>query len=160
MAIPQRIRDFLDSQEVSYEQLKHSKAFTGQEIAHSLHISGKKCAKTVVLNGDGQPVMAVIPAASRINLQDLRAAMEVKHLEMLPESELARLFPDCERGAIPPLGPLYGMAVWVDRAISDSGYIVFCGGTHEDSIHMKYSDFAKLTKPRSSRFTQIWASAA
>lgn len=160
MAIPQRIRDFLDSQDVTYEQLSHPIAFTGQDVAHTLHLSGKKCAKTVVLNGDGKLVMAVIPAASRINLQDLRATMEVRHLEMLPESELIKLLPDCEPGAIPPLGPLYGMEVWVDRTISDSEQIVFCAGTHEDSVRMKYSDFAKLIRPRSSRFSQIWAAAA
>ena len=121
MSIPQRIRDFLDSHGVTYEQLSHPQAFTGQDIAHTLHISGKKCVKTIVLDGDGKFVMAVIPAATRIDLHDLQAAMEVRHLEMLPESELVKLFPDCELGAIPPLGPLYGMDVWVDRAISRFG---------------------------------------
>jgi Ala-tRNA(Pro) deacylase len=160
MAIPSRIRDFLDSENVSYEELRHQPAFTGQEVAHTLHLSGKRCAKTVVLDGDGRLVMAVLPASNRLNLQDLRAAMEVTRLEMLPESELIKLFPDCERGAIPPLGRLYGMDVWVDRTISDSEHIVFCAGTHEDCIRMKYSDFAKLARPRISRFSEVWATAA
>ena len=160
MAIPSRIRDFLDSEDVPYEELRHQSAYTGQEVAHTLHLSGKRCAKTVVLAGDGRPVMAVLPASNRLNIQDLRAAMEVTRLEMLPESELVKLFPDCERGAIPPLGPLFGMDVWVDRTISDSEQIVFCAGTHEDCIRMKYSDFAKLTKPRSSRFSEAWGAAA
>jgi Ala-tRNA(Pro) deacylase len=159
MSIPQRIRDFLDSHGVAYEQLSHPQSFTGQDTAHTLHISGKKCVKTIVLDGDGKFVMAVIPAATRINLQDLQEAMEAKHLEMLPESELVKLLPDCERGAIPPLGPLYGMDVWVDRAISSSEQIVFCAGTHEDSVRMTYSDFAKLTRPRNGRFIQIRAAA-
>jgi Ala-tRNA(Pro) deacylase len=160
MAIPSRIRDFLDSANIPYEELRHQTAFTGQEIAHTLHLSGKRCAKTVVLDGDGKPVMAVLPASNRLNLQDLRAAMEVTRLEMLPESELIKLFPDCERGAIPPLGRLYGMNVWVDRSISDSEQIVFCAGTHEDCIRMRYSDFAKLAMPRVSRFSEVWATAA
>jgi Ala-tRNA(Pro) deacylase len=159
MAIPSRIRDFLDSENVSYEELRHQPAYTGQEVAHTLHLSGKRCAKTVVLQGDGRLVMAVLPASNRLNLQDLRAAMEVTHLEMLPESELIKLFPDCERGAIPPLGRLYGMNVWVDRTISDSEQIVFCAGTHEDCIRMKYSDFAKLAMPRVGRFSEVWATA-
>jgi len=157
MAIPSRIRDFLDSENVPYEELRHEPAFTGQEVAHTLHLSGKRCAKTVVLSGDGRLVMAVLPASNRLNLQDLRVAMEVTHLEMLPESELIRLFPDCERGAVPPLGRLYGMNVWVDRTISDSELIVFCAGTHEDCIRMKYSDFAKLAMPRVSRFSEVRA---
>lgn len=160
MNLPQRIRDFLDSQDVSYESLHHPQAFTGQEVAHSLHISGKHCAKTIVLDGDGKLRMAVIPASNRLNLQELRAAMEVNRLEMLPESELVKLFPDCDRGAIPPFGNLYGVDVWVDRAVSDSGEIVFCAGTHEDCLRMKYSDFAKLAKPRLGRFSEIWAAKA
>ena len=160
MAVPSRIRDFLDSENVSYEELRHQPAFTGQEVAHTLHLSGKRCAKTVVLEGDGRLAMAVLPASNRLNLQDLQAAMEVGRLEMLDESALNKLFPDCDLGAIPPLGRLYGMEVWVDRAISDSEHIVFCAGTHEDCIRMKYSDFAKLSKPRIGRFSQVWASAA
>ena len=160
MAIPSHIRDFLNSENVSYEELRHQPAFTGQEVAHTLHVSGKRCAKTVVLEGDGRLAMAVLPASSRLSLQDLRAAMEVARLEMLTESALIKLFPDCERGAVPPLGRLYGMEVWVDRAITDSEHIVFCAGTHEDCIRMKYSDFARLTKPRISRFSQLEAAAA
>ena len=157
MAIPQRIRDYLDSQDVPYEQIHHSQAFTAQETAHSLHISGKRCAKTVVLDGDGKLVMAVIPASSRLNLQEFQAALEVNRLEMLSESELARVFPDCDLGAIPPFGNLYGIDVWVDRTVSDSEEIVICAGTHEDSVRMKYSDFSKLTKPRLARFSEVWA---
>jgi len=160
MAIPSPIRDFLDSQNVSYEELHHQPAFTGQEVAHTLHVSGKKCAKTVILEGDGRLAMAVLPASNRLNLHDLQAAMEVARLEMLAESALSKLFPDCEAGAIPPLGSLYGMEVWVDRTISDSEHIVFCAGTHEDCVRMKYADFSKLAKPRVSRFSQVWAMAA
>jgi Ala-tRNA(Pro) deacylase len=160
MAIPSRIRDFLDSENIPYEELRHEPAYTGQEVAHTLHLSGKRCAKTVVLDGDGRLAMAVLPAANRLNLQDLRAAMEVTRLEMLAENTLSKLFPDCERGAIPPLGRLYGMEVWVDRTISDSEKIVFCAGTHEDCIRMKYSDFAKLARPRIGRFSEVWATTA
>jgi len=160
MAIPQRIRDYLDSQNVSYEQLHHSQAFTGQEVAHSLHLSGRRLAKTLVLEGDGKVVMIVIPASHRLNLQELRAALEVNRLEMLPESALVKLFPDCELGAIPPFGSLYGIEVWVDRTVCDSEEIVLCAGTHEDCIRMKYSDFARVAKPRLGRFSEIWAAKA
>ncbi len=160
MSIPSRIRDFLNSEDVPFEELSHQPAFTGQEVAHSLHLSGKRCAKTVVLEGDGRRVMAVLPSSNRLNLDDLQADMEVSRLEMLAESALKELFPDCERGAIPPLGRLYGMEVWVDRAISDAEHIVFCAGTHGDCIRMKYSDFARLVMPRVGRFSQVWAKAA
>jgi Ala-tRNA(Pro) deacylase len=157
MAIPQRIRDYLDSQVVSYEQLQHPQAFTAQEVAHSLHLSGKRLAKALVLDADGKPVMAVIPASHRLNLPEFRAALEANRLAMVPESELTKTFPDCELGAIPPFGNLYGMDVWVDRALSDSEEIVFCAGTHQDCVNMRYADFAKLVKPRLGRFSEVWA---
>jgi len=158
MAIPQRIRDFLDSQGVQYETIHHSQAFTGQEIAHSLHVTGKKCVKAVAVAGGDRTVLAVIPAPRRLNVGGLKTAMQVDQLEMLQESELTGLFPDCEPGAVPPLGNLYGVDVWVDRAVADTEEILFCAGTHEDCIRMRYSDFAKLAFPRLGRFAD-WEKA-
>jgi len=155
MAIPQRIRDYLDSQNVSYEAIHHSQAFTAQEVAHSLHVSGKKCVKAVVAEADHKIIIVVMPASHRLNFQELKSALKVNQLEMLVESELVDLFPDCDLGAIPPFGNLYGMDVWVDRAVASTEKIVFCAGTHEDCIRMRYSDFAKLTRPFVGQFSEL-----
>ncbi|MGD0920279.1 MAG: YbaK/EbsC family protein [Terriglobia bacterium] len=160
MSIPRRIRDYLDSQKAPYEWLPHPQAFTAQEVAHSLHVSGKRLAKTVILNADGRLVMAVLPAAHRLIMPELKAALEVRHLEMLPEGELAKIFPDCDLGAIPPFGNLYGIEVWVDRTVEESGELVFTAGTHVDAGRMKYSDYAELVKPHVARFSELWASKA
>ena len=154
MAIPQRIRDYIDSQNVPYETLHHSQAYTAQEVAHSLHVSGKKCAKVVVASGDGRPVLVVMPASHRLNFQELKSSLKVNQLEMLVESELVRLFPDCDLGAVPPFGNLYGIDVWVDRAVASAENVLFCAGTHEDCIRMRYSDFAKLTRPFLGHFSE------
>lgn len=155
MAIPQRIRDYLDSQNVPYETLHHSQAFTAQEVAHSLHVSGKKCVKAVMAEGDSKTVMVVIPASHRLNFQELKSALRAKQLEMLVERELVGLFPDCDLGAVPPIGNLYGIDVWVDRAVASTERILFCAGTHEDCIRMRYSDFAKLTRPFVGHFSEL-----
>jgi Ala-tRNA(Pro) deacylase len=160
MSIPRRIREYLDSQCVDYEWLPHPQAFTAQEVAHSLHISGKRLAKTVVVDADGRVVMAVLPASHRLNLAELRAALQVNRLTLLPEIELEKLFPDCELGAIPPFGNLYGIEVWTDRAIAESEEIVFTAGTHWDAVEMKYSDYARLAKPQVSRFSELWVAKA
>jgi len=160
MSIPRRIRDYLDSQKAPYEWLPHPQAFTAQEVAHSLHVSGKRLAKTVILNADGRLVMAVLPASHRLIMPELKAALEVRRLEMLPESELAKIFPDCDLGAIPPFGNLYGIEMWVDRTVEESGELVFTAGTHVDAVRMKYSDYAELVKPHVGRFSELWASKA
>jgi Ala-tRNA(Pro) deacylase len=160
MPIPQRVREYLDSKHVPHEWLHHAQAFAAQQVAHSMHVSGKHLAKTVVFSADGRLVMGVIPASRRLNLQELRALLEVKHLEMLSEDDLAKAFPDCELGAIPPLGNLYGMEVWVDRTLRESEDIVFCTGTHADCVRMKYSDFAGLVTPRVGCFSDLWGAVA
>jgi Ala-tRNA(Pro) deacylase len=160
MSIPRRIRDYLDSQKAPCEWLPHPQAFTAQEVAHSLHVSGKRLAKTVILNADGRLVMAVLPASHRLIMPEMKAALEVRHLEMLPEGELAKIFPDCDLGAIPPFGNLYGIEVWVDRTVEESGELVFTAGTHVDAGRMKYSDYAELVKPHVGRFSELWASKA
>lgn len=160
MSIPRRIRDYLDSQKAPYEWLPHPQAFTAQEVAHSLHVSGKRLAKVVVLDADGRLVMAVLPASHRLSLSELKAELAAQHLEMLPESELVKIFPDCDLGAIPPFGNLYGIDVCVDRAVVETGEIVFTAGTHVDAARMKYSDYAALAKPHEGRFSELWASKA
>ena len=158
MSVSQRIRDYLDSQKVSYECVPHAQAFAAQEVAQTLHVSGKRFAKVVVLEADGRLLMAVLPASHRLHLHELKEKLaDVQHLEMVPEGELAKFCPDCELGAIPPFGHLYGMDVWVDRALSESEEIMFNAGSHTDAIRMKYSDFAKLVMPQVARFAELFA---
>jgi Ala-tRNA(Pro) deacylase len=155
MSLPQRIRDYLDSQNVPYQWLPHTQAFPAQEVAHALHVSGKHFAKAIVLHADRRLVMAVLAASRRLSLDELEDALEAKRVEMAPEDELAELCPDCELGAFPPFGNLYGMDVWIDRALGDSEEIVFNAGSHKDALRMKYSDYVKLTKPRVSSFSEV-----
>jgi len=112
------------------------------------------------VDADGRLVMVVLPASHRLMMQELKATLEARRLEMLPEGELAKIFPDCDLGAIPPFGNLYGIDVWVDRAIADAGEIVFNAGTHVDAVRMDYGDYADLAKPRTGRFSELWASTA
>jgi Ala-tRNA(Pro) deacylase len=95
-----------------------------------------------------------MPASHRLNFQELKSALKANRLEMLVESELVGLFPDCDLGAVPPFGNLYGIGVCVDRAVANTEKIVFCAGTHEDCIRMRYSDFAKLTMPFLGHFSE------
>jgi Ala-tRNA(Pro) deacylase len=160
MSISRRIREFLDENDIQYEWLPHPQAYTSQEVAHSLHISGKRLAKTVLVDADGCLIMAVLPASRRLSLSKLQDGLQAKRIEMLAESELAELFPDCDLGAIPPFGNLYGMDVWVDGSVAESDELVFTAGTHRDAIRMRYSDFASLVNPRVGQFAEMLSVAA
>jgi len=157
MSVSQSILDYLDSQKVSYECVPHAQAFAAQEVAQTLHVSGKRFAKPVVLDADGRLQMAVLPASHRLDLHRLKVELDVKHLEIVAESELAKYCPDCELGAFPPFGNLYGMDVWVDRALSQSEEIMFNAGSHTEAIRMKYADYARLVMPQVGRFAELMA---
>lgn len=160
MSIPQRIGEFLDSQGVRHDLLPHAEAFAAQDVAHSLHVSGRRLAKAVVLDADGRLVMAVLPASHRLDLAEFQAALEARRLAMLSESELAKIFPDCQLGAVPPFGNLYGIDVWMDSTLAETEEIVVCAGTHADCLRMKSADYLNLVKPKLGRFSEVWANKA
>jgi Ala-tRNA(Pro) deacylase len=72
-------------------------------------------------------------------LQPEKRARVVGHpVRLATEAEFASLFPDCELGAMPPLGELYGLPVYVDESLSVDKEIIFSAGTHRDAIRMNY----------------------
>ena len=157
MSVSQRILDYLDSLNLSYELVPHAQAFAAQEVAQTLHVSGKRFAKAVVLDADGRLMMAVLPASHRLDLHQLKEELNAKKLEMVPEGELVKFCPDCELGAFPPFGHLYGMNVWVDRSLGQCEEIMFNAGSHTEAIRMKYADFAKAATPHVARFAELAA---
>jgi Ala-tRNA(Pro) deacylase len=149
----QQLKEFLDSQNVKYVSIRHSLAYTAQEIAASAHIPGKELAKTVVLRVDGEFVLAVLPASYQIDFQRLKEVTGGREVELASESEFRSLFPDSELGAMPPFGNLYGMKVYVTESLAEDDEIAFNAGSHTELIRMSYQDFESLVKPTVARFS-------
>lgn len=147
MAVSGLVQEFLRQSNVAYSVFPHLPAFSAQEEAAVTHISGRDWAKPVVFYADGQPIMAVVPADMVIDLEQLLLLTGADHIRLASEDELATLYPDCEPGAMPPLGPLYDQPVFVDLALAAEPQVVFNGGTHGDAVCMRYDDFAALAKP-------------
>lgn len=155
MLIGQRVRDFLDMHHVNYAALPHSPTFPAQKVAAELQVPSKQFAKAVILHADAHLLMAVLPASHRLNLHKLRDSLEARHLEIVPESELADFCPDSELGAFPPFGNLFGMETWVDRSLGKAEDIVFNAGTHQDAVRMKYADYLRLAMPQVANFSEL-----
>ena len=143
----EKLKRFLDEKRVKYVSIKHSLAYTAQEIAASAHIHGKELAKTVIVRLDGKTAMAVLPASHRIDMELLRVAAKAKSAELASEQEFRDLFPGCSLGAMPPFGNLYGMDVFTDTALASDEEIAFNAGSHTELIRMAYKSFAELVKP-------------
>jgi Ala-tRNA(Pro) deacylase len=153
MPIPMNISRFLDSQHVSYQSRRHSPAYTAQGIAQAQHLSGKKLAKVVMVKADdNRLVMSVLQANCRVDLERLAQLMNTKRIRLAKEEEFKDIFPDCELGAMPPLGNLYHLDVWVDDALKSHNDICFNAGTHAEIIQMDFQDFSRLVQPKTASF--------
>lgn len=149
MSVSKRTKEFLDSQDISYEVIQHTPAYTAQEVAAVTHISGSEVAKVVMVKVGEQFVMAVLPASKRLDLSALQQTIASKeHPRLAGEKEFGELFPDCELGAEPPLGNLYGLPVVVAQSLAEDEQIAFNAGTHREIIKMAYEDFARLVQPK------------
>lgn len=149
-----RLRDFLDSHHVKYFVISHSAAYTAQEIAASAHVSGREMAKTVMVTIDGRMAMVLLPAARHLDFGLLRSFCGTQQVMLAEEKEFSDLFPECEIGAMPPFGNLYGMDVYADEALEDTGEIVFSAGAHTELLRLSWADFRRLVNPLMGRFSE------
>jgi Ala-tRNA(Pro) deacylase len=142
-----RLKEFLDSHDVKYVTLEHSKAFTAAEIAALAHVPGREMAKTVMVDVDDHMAMAVLPASLRVSFDQLRAAIGAQTVVLSNERDFVERFPGCEVGAMPPFGNLYGMEVYVADSLARQDEIAFNAGTHTEVIRMAWADYERLVQP-------------
>jgi len=147
MSVSRMLKEYLDREHVHYDMLPHPEAFRALAIAHALKTPEKEMAKVVIVKVDERFVMAVLPASWQVDLHRLREIFMTHHVRLATEDEVKDLFPDCEVGAMPPFGILYGLPVYVDRSLIEDEEIVFQAGTHSEAIRMRYADFAALVLP-------------
>jgi Ala-tRNA(Pro) deacylase len=147
MPIPESIKSYLNKQKIPYEVIHHRRDYTAQQTAADTHTKGKEFAKTVILFVDNKYCMAVLPAIRQIDFEKIKKQLSAKKVTLATEDEIAEICSDCEVGAMPPLGPLYNLPVYVSHYLADDEMITFNAGTHEDAIRMLYRDFVKLAKP-------------
>ncbi len=148
-----RLKEFLDGRDIKYVSISHSPAYSAQTIAESAHIPGKELAKTVIVKINDEFAMVILPASYRVHLGHLKAAVSASHVELATETELEYLFPDCERGAMPPFGNLYDMDVYVAEQLTEDDEIAFSAGSHTALIRMSYKDFERLVTPKITALT-------
>ncbi len=147
MNVRQKLESMLVEKRMPYDLVDHPVAFTAQTTAEMEHISGKKEAKVVMLSVDGMNVMAVVPATHRIDMLKVRYLFGTEDIRLEAEEEFVSIFQDCEPGAMPPFGELYGVPVVVDLSLAENNTIVFNAGTHSEAMRMAYKDYEKIVSP-------------
>jgi Ala-tRNA(Pro) deacylase len=156
VAMPtKRLREFLDEKGVKYTITSHRVAYTAREIAVLAHVSSKELAKAVIVKVDGSLAMAVLPASYEVDLCSLQTAIGARIVTLAKESEFKDRFPECEIGAMPPFGNLYGMAVYVEESLTKDRDIAFNAGSHKELLQLSYADYERLVNPRVLKFSEL-----
>lgn len=143
----ERLEAYLRESNVPFEVQEHPLAFTAQEVAASEHVKGRAFAKVVMVVADGEMRMVVLPASEKVSFERLKEVIRAKHARLASEGEFVSRFIDCEPGAMPPFGHLYGVSVVVDDTLSKNERIVFQLGTHTTTMSVAYKDFASIERP-------------
>lgn len=134
----ERLKQDLESEHVHYSTLTHPLSYTAQEIAAVAHVAGKQFAKTVVVDLDGDKVLAVLPADKEIALPELRRNAGAPAARFATEKEFRSLSPDCEMGAMPLFGNLYQIKVFAAEPLTEDDVIAFNTGSHTEVMEIPY----------------------
>ncbi|MFO0968559.1 MAG: YbaK/EbsC family protein [Gemmataceae bacterium] len=147
-----RLDEFLNEQRVPFRKLLHRPAYTANRVAQVLHVPGREMAKSVLLRTRDGYMLAVLPATHRVDLDRMREELHDDQVDLARERDMESVFPDCERGAMPPFGSLYQLPTVVDETLTEDERIVFEGQSHEQAIEMACHDFMALEHPRVGHF--------
>jgi Ala-tRNA(Pro) deacylase len=147
-----RFQAFLDESGVPYRLSHHTTAYTAQDLAAMEHLPGRRVIKTVVVHADGEFVLCALPASYRIDLNELREQLQAHDVRLVDEAKLADLFPDCELGAEPPVGKLYGLTTLMDESLIADDRVTFAAGSHDAAVTMRLSDYRRLAQPEVAHF--------
>ncbi len=153
MTCRERLEQLFRERGVPFQATAHQEVYTAQEVAAVEHVSGYAMAKIVAVSADDKLLLLVLPAPHRVALDKVKRALGAKEVHLAREEEFGRAFPDCEVGAMPPFGSLYGVPVYADAALAKDPQIVFRAGTHRETMTVAYADFERLEKPQVGEYS-------
>lgn len=148
------VAKYLKDKGVQFQELHHPVAFTAQQVAAEQHVPGRMMVKAVVVKVDNKYSLVVLPAIYNVDFQRLKKVLGAKNVSLATEQEMSKLFPDCEVGAEPPFGELYGVPTVVEEHLTSCSEIVFQAGSHTQTMKISYGDFVKLTDAKVGAFGQ------
>jgi len=146
MSIANTVNYALALTRVDYEILRHHHSETSLAAARTAHVDPGSLAKAVVLHDEIGPLLAVVPASEALDLERLRKLLRRPALDFISEEKLDQVFYDCDKGAIPPLGPDYRVPTVVDARLRNVEDVYFEAGDHEDLVHVDQTSFRTLMR--------------
>ena len=146
------LQSYLDRFNVNYQVSEHPAAYTSQALAEAEHVSGHRVIKPVLVECDGQMVLCALPASGRVDLEALREDLDADNVRLADEEALRRVFRECEVGAEPPIGALFGLPTIADESLLTQRKVTFQAGNHHEAVTMSMDDYRRLAQPGVGRF--------
>jgi len=143
MTIAATVKSYIEGRGVAYEVITHPASGSSHETADAAHVDEGHIAKGVILKDDAGAVMVVVPGNAWVDLSAIRKELD-REMVLAEEKDAAGHFPDCDPGAIPPLGPAYGMETLMDKALTSLTYVYLESGDHRSLIKMKGEALVEL----------------
>jgi Ala-tRNA(Pro) deacylase len=152
MPVNKKLKELFDRAKISYEVHNRPLASTTQKIAR--HGADERMAKVVMLAVDGDLAMSVVVGNQRVHLPTVCASLGAREALLVDEEAFASRFSDCEIGALPPFGNLFGLPVYLDLAVAEHDELYFSAGNHAQTVRIHYRDYERLVRPRVVRLTE------
>ena len=99
-------------------------------------------------------VLCALPACYRVDLDELKGQIPAEEVKLADERSLMDLFPDCELGAEPPVGRLYGVLTLMDESLTADDHVTFQAGTHNHSVTMSLAEYRRVAQPEIAHFAR------
>jgi Ala-tRNA(Pro) deacylase len=145
--VSMNVFEYLDQSNARYSVSDHAPTYSAQVMAAEEHEKGQYVAKPVIVKSQGNFIMCVLAAPDKVIFEKLRDYLGTDDVMLASEEEIREIFPDCEEGAEPPFGRLYGVRTIMDNGLEDDDHIVFQAGSHDKAIRMSMSDYLALAQP-------------
>ena len=152
MSVPHWLQRLMTYYRIPYREHEHPPVFSASHLAHVEHVSGRRVAKVVFLNARNHPVMVVVPAVARLDLERVRAVLREPELRLATEAEIASWFKGCELGCVPPFHLRSDLRILMDRGLAHLGEMVLPGGAPDISISVRFRDWYRAVRPGLGRF--------
>ena len=141
MGMAVKVGQFLAGHNIDFALVKHKHTDTSFSSAASAHVASALVTKAVILRElGGDYLMAVVPANRHVLIDQINIQTG-KQYYLVGEHELSRLFQDCEPGAVPALGQLYGMDMLVDEQLFELDEVFLEAGDHVNLINLSQRQF-------------------
>lgn len=142
MALPAKLKNYLDKKKLAYEPVEHKTVFTAYDLAQTLAAPLDTVVKTLLIKADKQFYLVALSAGLRLDLKKLKTHLKAKQLSIAKEKDMTTAF-KVKAGALTPFGGLHGVPVVADIGLKKVTRALFGTGSFTDSVRLKVADYLK-----------------